>query len=45
MTFHRPQALSTRPTVSVVVPCYRYGNYLPFAVGSVSLRPTWTSTS
>ncbi len=35
MRFHRPRPLSTRPTVSVVVPCYRYGHFLPAAVASV----------
>ncbi|WP_426241953.1 glycosyltransferase family 2 protein [Nocardioides sp. LHG3406-4] len=34
MRFHRPRALTTRPTVSVVVPCYNYGHYLPDAVAS-----------
>jgi glycosyltransferase involved in cell wall biosynthesis len=32
--FHRPRALITRPSVSVVVPCYDYGRYLPDAVGA-----------
>jgi len=31
-----PVALSTTPTVSVVVPCYNYGHFLPFAVESVA---------
>jgi Glycosyltransferases involved in cell wall biogenesis len=31
----QPRPLTTRPTVSVVVPCYNYGRYLPEAVGSV----------
>ena len=39
MTWRRPQALRERPTVSVVVPCYRYGHYLPQAVGSVLEQP------
>jgi hypothetical protein len=30
----RPSPLLTRPRVSVVVPCYNYGRYLPDAVGS-----------
>src|SRR5829696_4653329 len=34
MRFHRPRPLSTRPRVSVVVPCYRYGQFLPGAVAS-----------
>jgi hypothetical protein len=31
----QPKALKTRPTVSVVVPCYNYGHYLPQAVDSI----------
>lgn len=34
MRFHRPAPSSGRPTVSVVVPCYNYGRYLPDAVAS-----------
>ena len=34
MRFHRPRPLTTRPRVSVVIPCYRYGHYLPAAVAS-----------
>lgn len=30
--FRAPQPLRTRPSVSVVIPCYRYGHYLPEAV-------------
>lgn len=30
-----PRPLLARPTVSVVIPCYNYGHYLPQAVGSV----------
>jgi glycosyltransferase involved in cell wall biosynthesis len=30
-----PKPLTARPTVSVVVPCYNYGHYLPQAVASV----------
>jgi hypothetical protein len=31
----RPRPLATRPTVSVVVPCYNYGHYLRQCVGTV----------
>ena len=34
MTRRRPVPLLSRPRVSVVVPCYNYGHYLPDAVGS-----------
>jgi glycosyltransferase involved in cell wall biosynthesis len=30
-----PRPLTTRPTVSVVIPCYNYGHFLPEAVASV----------
>jgi glycosyltransferase involved in cell wall biosynthesis len=35
VTVLRPQPLTRRPTVSVVVPCYNYGHYLADAVDSV----------
>jgi hypothetical protein len=34
MHVHRPRPLRTRPTVSVVIPCYNYGHFLPAAVAS-----------
>lgn len=34
MGFRRPRPLTTRPTVSVVIPCYNYGRFLPDAVAS-----------
>ena len=34
MRITRPAPLRTRPTVSVVVPCYNYGHFLPDAVSS-----------
>ena len=34
-----PRRLTTRPTVSVVVPCYNYGRYLPAAVSSALDQP------
>ena len=30
-----PQPLARRPTVTVVMPCYNYGHYLPRALGTV----------
>lgn len=37
--FLRPTPLASRPRVSVVVPCYRYGNYLPACVRSILDQP------
>jgi len=34
MRLRRPVALTSRPRVSVVVPCYNYGRFLPQAVSS-----------
>lgn len=31
----RPRPLQGRPTVSVVIPCYKYGHFLPDCLGSV----------
>jgi GT2 family glycosyltransferase len=39
MRLLRPVPLATRPTVSVVVPCYNYGHFLPAAVSSVLDQP------
>ncbi len=33
------RSLTRRPTVTVVIPCYNYGHYVPFAVGSVLDQP------
>jgi glycosyltransferase involved in cell wall biosynthesis len=35
VTRARPRPLTTRPRVSVVVPCYNYGHYLPACVDSI----------
>ena len=35
----RPQPLRRRPSVTVVVPCYNYGHYLPLALGTVLGQP------
>ncbi|MET0713776.1 MAG: glycosyltransferase family 2 protein [Mycetocola sp.] len=35
MRIVQPKLLTSRPTVSVVVPCYNYGQYLPQAVDSI----------
>ena len=34
-----PQPLSSRPRVSVVIPCYNYGHFLPDCVGTVLDQP------
>ena len=34
MRRHRPRPLDGRPTVSVVIPCYNYGRFLPDAVAA-----------
>ena len=40
MTRHpRPRPLPRRPTVTVVVPCYNYGHYLPHALASALDQP------
>ena len=39
MRLARPRPLATRPRVSVVVPCYRYGAYLPACVASATSQP------
>lgn len=39
MRVHAARALTTRPTVSVVVPCYNYGHYLGVAVASALDQP------
>lgn len=35
MRLMRPKPLISRPLVTIVVPCYNYGQYLPQAVGSI----------
>lgn len=35
----QPVALSGRPVVSVVVPCYNYGHYLPECIASIVNQP------
>jgi GT2 family glycosyltransferase len=39
MRVHRPQPLRNRATVSVVIPCYKYGHFLPDAVASALDQP------
>jgi glycosyltransferase involved in cell wall biosynthesis len=35
----KPTALARRPSVTVIVPCYNYGHFLPTAVASVLEQP------
>jgi len=35
MRIERPAGLKRRPSISVVIPCYKYGHFLPQAVASV----------
>lgn len=39
MRFAEPVPLTTRPSVSVVIPCYNYGHFLPGAVASALDQP------
>ncbi|NPC97945.1 glycosyltransferase family 2 protein [Nocardioides sp. zg-DK7169] len=39
MRFHRPRPLGGSPSISVIVPCYRYGHFLPDAVASALDQP------
>ena len=39
MKWHLPRELSPRPTVTVVMPCYNYGRFLPDAVASALDQP------
>lgn len=39
MTFLRPVPLARRPRVSVVVPCYNYGRYLPELITGLKAQP------
>lgn len=38
-TLHAPTTPGRRPSVSIVVPCYKYGHYLPYCVASLLEQP------
>ena len=43
--YSRPTARASPPRVTVVVPCYNYGHFLPECVASASTKRAWTWTS